>query len=633
MSNYLLNFTNVQDELRRFLVSEIEDYFAKLGFDKYPIEFTFTIEENQENDSFQVDLDKASLKIKANTKAGLLIGFYRFLQRLGVRFPRPGKEHDVLPDLSKFDLLSCQIHLESQADFKHRGVCIEGANSLENILDFIDWLPKIDMNSFFVQFEDAYTFMERWYRHINNPKLQVQAFDPEIATLYDGKITEAMAKRGILHQRVGHGWTGKVLGYSSIFGWDQGKDLDPEKAWMVAQVNGKRELISGVPVLTNLCLSDPKVVDALVDTVVTYCQERYDVDLLHVWMADALNTTCECQHCQDKIFADQYVALLNKIDQALTQKNIQTKICFLIYLDLLYPPQFTDFLNPDRFVMMFAPISRTFQQSYAEIDYDKIALNQAPYVKNQLKMPHDLENNLSFLKAWQAVFKGESFIYDYPLGRAHYGDFGYDHIARVIGQDIKTLEVLGLDGYISCQELRAGLPTNLPNYVMGKVLWQKDIDLDQLIEEYYQSLFGDQWHKAQTYLEKVSSLSSIDYFVGKGQRQDLSVSKKYEALLQYLQETPLADLKTVSHPQQMRNWTLLNYHGEIIKKLLPAVIALSKGDDHQASVYWTQCSDYMRQHESSYQSYLDVYRLHEIAQNYTRLSRLDKQLEAGYILV
>ena len=83
----------------------------------------------------------------------------------------------------------------------------------------------------------------------------------------------------------------------------------------------------------------------------------------------------------------------------------------------------------------------------------------------------------------------------------------------------------------------------------------------------------------------------------------------------------------------MRNWTLLNYHGEIIKKLLPAVIALSKGDDHQASVYWTQCSDYMRQHESSYQSYLDVYRLHEIAQNYTRLSRLDKQLEAGYILV
>ncbi|HFI0463742.1 TPA: hypothetical protein ACGOYX_001052 [Streptococcus suis] len=41
----------------------------------------------------------------------------------------------------------------------------------------------------------------------------------------------------------------------------------------------------------------------------------------------------------------------------------------------------------------------------------------------------------------------------------------------------------------------------------------------------------------------------------------------------------------------------------------------------------------MRQHESRYQSYLDVHRLHEIAQNYTRLSRLDKQLEAGYILV
>lgn len=51
------------------------------------------------------------------------------------------------------------------ASLRHRGVCIEGADSLENILDFIDWLPKMGYNSFFLQFKLPYTFMARWYHH------------------------------------------------------------------------------------------------------------------------------------------------------------------------------------------------------------------------------------------------------------------------------------------------------------------------------------------------------------------------------------------------------------------------------------------------------------------------------------
>ena len=70
------------------------------------------------------------------------------------------------------------------ASLRHRGVCIEGADSLENILDFIDWLPKMGYNSFFLQFKLPYTFMARWYHHENNPLLPEEEFDTERAEAY-----------------------------------------------------------------------------------------------------------------------------------------------------------------------------------------------------------------------------------------------------------------------------------------------------------------------------------------------------------------------------------------------------------------------------------------------------------------
>ena len=59
-----------------------------------------------------------------------------------------------------------------EAHYYHRGICIEGANSLENVLNFIEWMPKMGFNSFFIQFKKPDTFFERWYHHIFNPILE-----------------------------------------------------------------------------------------------------------------------------------------------------------------------------------------------------------------------------------------------------------------------------------------------------------------------------------------------------------------------------------------------------------------------------------------------------------------------------
>lgn len=79
---------------------------------------------------------------------------YAFLRRLGYRFLLP--DETVMPhQLSLADLTCSYSH---RASLRHRGVCIEGADSLENVLDFIDWLPKLGFNSFFLQFKEPYIF-------------------------------------------------------------------------------------------------------------------------------------------------------------------------------------------------------------------------------------------------------------------------------------------------------------------------------------------------------------------------------------------------------------------------------------------------------------------------------------------
>ncbi len=66
--------------------------------------------------------------------------------------------------------------------------------------------------------------------------------------------------------------------------------------------------------------------------------------------------------------SDQYIRILNQLDRALTSEGLDTKICFLLYHELLWAPQKEKLDNPERFTMMFAPITRTFEMSYADVE-------------------------------------------------------------------------------------------------------------------------------------------------------------------------------------------------------------------------------------------------------------------------
>ena len=605
----ILTFRNIEqtvsfagDELRRYLLRMLSGeegvFSVSLGVEP----------DGDAMDGFSVAMEPSGGSITGNNPRSVLLGVYDYLHHLGCRFLTPVKETEVVPRITREQL---PAEYAKQASFRHRGVCIEGANSVENVLDFIDWLPKVGYNSFFLQFQVPYVFLSRWYHHDLNPFAEAEDYTMDDARAAMKRFEEAMKLRSLLLHKVGHGWTGEVLGSTTVGSWNAVEEaVPPDKLDMAAQVDGKRGFYMGIPANTNLCFSNPRTMDTFRELVVRYARENRAADYLHVWLADEYNNVCECDECRKTTVSDQYVQLLNEIDRRLTEEGLSTKVVFLLYQELLWPPVKARLHNPDRFLLMFAPISRTFEQSY---DLSQRIETIPEYRRNSIVLPTSLGENLAFLKGWQEQFPGEGFVYDYPLGRAHYGDFGYLHISRIISQDIKKLRSMGLDGYISCQELRASSPNMLPNYVMGHTLFSEEADPEELIREYFEAAYPGEPQLAQDYLEELSCLSSCDYLNGKGPRENGDIARRMGEITELCCQMELVLTAVPDSP----HWRALRHHNGYILRLARAMEALASGQEEESKGRYLRMREFICRTEPEFQPWLDVYRILEVTQKYT----------------
>ena len=303
--------------------------------------------------------------------------------------------------------------------------------------------------------------------------------------------------------------------------------------------------------------------------------------------------------------SDQYIEILNDVDEALTQAGLSTKIVFLLYQELLYAPKAARLRNPERFCLMFAPISRTFEKAYPT---SFTPVEVTPYVRNAMALPETVEENLTHLYNWQKIFSGDSFFYDYPLGRAHYGDFGYMKIAKTLYDDIHALKGFRSNGYMSCQELRAMNPTGFPNYVMGLSLLDETIPYETMRKTYFSAMFGPQWEKALSFLEELSSLSSTDYFNNHGPRYQPDLAKNFGKIRE------LAGNFQIPEGENRED---LRFHCRYTVLLSGALEALCLGKKEEADRRFREFCGFIRSRELERERRMDVFRVIEVAIHYT----------------
>ena len=445
--------------------------------------------------------------IKGINARSVLLGVYHFLRELGCRFLYPGAEGEYIPTLKAEDV---NVSMEFSPKYRHRGITIEGSCSLEQVLNLIDWSAKNGFNSYFIQFRTGYTFFERWYHHNFDPYREKEEFNDALAEEFNEKIRAAMAERDMIYHAVGHGWTCEPLGIPSR-GWDEGITVPEQYRKYLALVHGKREFFKGVPLNTNLCYSQPEVRKMMIDNMVEYLQERKDVDVLHVWLGDNWNNYCECEDCKKKLPSDWYLILLNELDAELTRLGIHTKIVFLCYFELLLPPETERFINQDRFILMFAPITRTYMRSYAGDTEEARSIEPKGFELNNFTPPTNVAENISYLYAWQKIFQGDSFVFDYPLMWDECKDYGGIVLAKTIYGDVNALKAMGLNGYISCQIQRVFFPTGFCMYMLGKTLYEDGLSYEEIKEDFFRHALDRYGEEIYNILEEISSYKIYAY--------------------------------------------------------------------------------------------------------------------------
>ncbi|HHV97687.1 MAG TPA: DUF4838 domain-containing protein [Clostridiaceae bacterium] len=556
------------------------------------------------DDEIYIDVSNGKGVIAGINPRSTLLAVYRFLTEAGCAWVRPGKDGEYIPT-KEFSIISVKVH--ETASYRHRGICIEGANSYENIENIIDWAPKVGFNAYFFQFREAFTFFERWYSHKNNPLKKPEPFTVDMAREYVKRAVNEIKKRGLIYHAVGHGWTCEPLGIPGL-SWEKDEyDVKPEVVKFFAEVNGKRELWGGIPLNTNLCYSNPEVREIITDAIVQYLKENPEVDILHFWLADGSNNQCECENCRKRIPSDFYVIMLNELDKKLSAENINTKIVFLIYVDLLWAPEYEKIENPDRFILMFAPITRTYSHAF-ETDEE---LPEIPaYTRNKLKFPKSVKENLAFLKAWEKAFKGDSFDFDYHFMWDHYMDPGYYQIAEILSKDIKNLSKINLNGYVSCQTQRAFFPTGLGMYVMGATLWNSELDFEELADNYFKNAFGTDWMKCKEYLSKLSDLFDPPYMRGEKEIISEEAAKRFSSIVTYIDDFRKvidANTNSIENDCHKASWNYLRYHADLSSLLALALEARAQGNNDKAAAIWKITEKYAQEHEDNLQTVLDVY--------------------------
>lgn len=493
--------------------SELKKYYDLVVGGGCEIELENQSYGNPFDDEIKINVTAGKGKIAGNNPRAVLIGVYKFFYELGCRFVRPGKNGEVLVKRQKSE---CTVIKNYAPTSRYRAICSEGAISEQNVIDMVEWLPKVGMNSYFTQFIDGHLFFEKWYAHKESTVLKPEPYSVAESVKHTKNVAECIKKCGLIYQAVGHGWTTAPLGYVT-YGDARSKDEDikPEHRELFAEVNGKRGFFNS-PGDTHLCYSKQTARDVVTNGIVDYLKKHPEVDVLHFWLADGINNHCECDECKKRLPSEWYVIMLNELDKKLTAEKINAKIVFLIYCDLLFAPQSVKIENPDRFIMMYAPIGRNyFDVLYTNENFEK-ATSAPSFARNKNRHPQTGGEYLYYLLKWQEVVKCDSFLFDYHLMTFEYGgEPSFTLISRTIYDDMLGLKRAGLNGNVSCQLQRVFLPSSLPNYVMAETLFGTRRSFEQIEEECLSALYGKSFANVRELLHLIEGFYTSNEMCGK----------------------------------------------------------------------------------------------------------------------
>lgn len=561
------------------------------------------------DDIIYIDTDAGGGIIAGSNPCAVLIAVYRYLRFCGCRWLFPGVDGEWIPSV---DVLPA-VNYRKLADHRYRGQCNEGAEFQEDMLATIDFSAKIGLNSYMLEFDNPYTYYNSYYEHKFSATRPSEPVSRSTVMRWKRQCEAEIKKRGLHFHDMGHGWTAEPFGLDSTAGWTPNGEIDvkPEIKELLAMLDGERKVRNNTPLISNVCMSNPKTRRLMTEYIADYAERQNNVDFLHIWLGDASNGHCECEECKKKVPSDWYIMLLNEIDEELTKRKLDTHLVFIAYLDTFWPPLEERLNNNKRYTMLYAPITRLYTETYAEpADESKTV----PYYRNKIKKPLGMSECLGYLKLWKKVWAGDCFCYEYHFMDFQYLDAGGMHMPRIIYDDVRALKSHGLRGIIEDGSQRSYFPTGFAYYVYGETLFDSSRSYEELVEDYFSHAFGAEWRSVYNYLESIRKNMNYAYFFGIASADETRGKYYNPQMLDGAEKTKriVADFiptikKNLRQEQRASTvaWQILELHATAVAGMAEMTCHRCVGDDEAADAVTKELIEKLSEREIYFERYYD----------------------------
>ena len=590
-----------------FAKEEFEKYLKILGveadidlglFEKFG-QFV-EVEDPRRDDAYIICVKDKKGFIAGSNERSIIFGVYRLLQEWGITWVRPGPNGTKYPEKCE----PIDLDIREAASKRNRIMCIEGAVSIENCIDMIEWMTKVGFNGYYIQFTNGYVFFDRWYSHMRSTTKQPAPISQEQATEYVEKMTYEIKRRGLMLHRMGHGWHCRAFGVPDA-GWYQYDENEIPQHFkeVCAMVDGERKCWNNRPLQTQLCYTNPLVIEKMTDEVLKYALEHPETDVLYFWLGDG-GKHCQCEECTKHALTDIYINMVDIITQKFHENNIKSQVVFSGVARGV--PQTKSIKYSENAMLMFAPINRTMAYTFPEnYDYDTTMPN---YDIRKHERPKTSAEYFAYLYHWKKKYKGEVIDFDYHLMWDFMLDAGGEDIARVAHTDIKNCDNLGVNGYISCQLQRNAFPSSFAMTAIAKTMWDSNVDFEKMRRELYAATFGED--SVDTLCEYFGTLSScFKMGVIRNQipydseevKKDMLRAKKTMDNFSTVIETHL----DISDPCQKDSWMYLKHHRVMYSLIAESIYERLCGNYEKANALKDEAVHYSFVHEDETQPVLD----------------------------
>lgn len=573
------------------------------------------------DDILHIDTDGRGGIIAGSNYRSVLLAVYRYLNENGCRWLFPGVDGEFIPTQG---IVPVKYH--KMADLRVRAQCNEGAESQASVLETIEFTPKLGMNSYMLEFDNPKVYYNYYYDHRHNTaNREPEPISAEQVLQWKRACECEIAKRGLIYQDMGHGWTAEPFGLDTREGWaKESQKIPDESRQYIAFCEGERKLYHDCALNTNFCMSNARARDIVATAVADYAENSPFVNYLHVWQADANNNHCECEECRKKTPSDWYAMLMNDIDAKLTERGLDTRIVFCVYYDTAWAPRSVKIKNPDRFTMLLAAITRKYTET-PKIDDVPDALPEFQLNKNVF--PSDLGVYFALMREWEKMSPSQKFCYEYHFWVHQYYDVGGIQLARRLYEDVRAYRDAGISGIIQDGSQRSFFPNGFAFYTYAQAMFDKNLSFEQIKEDYFSHAYGENWREIARYLDKIGNMFDVNYleYQHRGAAKSYVAPERVDTLREIsdVVDNMLPTLRAwIRSPYRVRTvaMQLLLHHAEYCKLLSEPCALKAEGKDAEAF----ECFENAMNEFGKREIYIERYYDHHLANSAFRRKMFKK---------